>query len=649
VRLPRGWAKTSLAEIALINPKNPDRIPEDIEEVSFIPMASVEAGTGRLHTDETRKWGAVKKGYKRFQDGDVLFAKITPCMENGKTALAHGLKGGVAAGSTEYHVLRPTLAVRDKLLMYYLLQESVRRDARAQMTGTAGQLRVPRSFLEERALSLPPLPEQQRIVEAIESYLSRLDAAVALLERVQRNLKRYRVSVLKAAVEGRLVPTEAELAKKEGRSYESASELLKRILVERRKKWIENAAEKARAKAEKKAREAGKPWAHADDIKTLEKERAKAAKKYKEPAAPDLSALGAQAGTSTLPALPEGWCWATLPQLGELNRGKSKHRPRNDPRLLGGPYPFIQTGDVRHSDGFISTHEATYSEFGLAQSRLWPAGTLCITIAANIAETGILSMPACFPDSVVGFLNESMPTLTRFVEFFLRTAKRELERYAPATAQKNINLQVLSSLAIPLPPQVEQVRIVSQLDQLLSTVAQSTCAFTDSIQRANRLRQSILKWAFEGKLVEQDPNDLPAPRPGNWFVYALECDDGSIYIGQTENIEERWKLHARGKGAEWTKRHPPVKLVHWEEFDSLEDAVKREKELKTGFGRKWLKREYAAGRTRQAGEPASVLLERIKAERESMQPRKRRRTITKKKDEPTKHDEQLNLLGGSNR
>jgi predicted GIY-YIG superfamily endonuclease len=124
-----------------------------------------------------------------------------------------------------------------------------------------------------------------------------------------------------------------------------------------------------------------------------------------------------------------------------------------------------------------------------------------------------------------------------------------------------------------------------------------------------------LKKAFEGKLVPQDPNDLPAPRPGVWFVYVLECEDGSYYKGITKDILERWKQHARGKGAEWTAKHPPRKLVHWEEFSSESAAAEREKELKTGFGRKWLDREIRAGRTRQAGEPASELLARIKAER----------------------------------
>jgi type I restriction enzyme S subunit len=334
----------------------------------------------------------------------------------------------------------------------------------------------------EIPLPLPPRQEQARLVEAIESYCTRLDDAVATLERVQRNLKRYRASVLKAAVEGRLVPTEAELARAEGRVYEPGSVLLKRILAERRRRWEE--AELAKMKAKGKAPKDDK-W------KGM----------YKEPIAPD--------GTD-LPALPEGWCWASLPQLGELNRGKSKHRPRNDPRLLGGPYPFIQTGDVRHSGGFITEHSSTYTEFGLKQSRLWPGGTLCITIAANIAETGILKLDACFPDSVVGFLCEEEPTRVRFVELFLRTAKQELGRYAPATAQKNINLEVLSAVAVPLPPREEQARIVGEVDHLLSVGSSGDESAKQNALRVARLRQSILKWAFEGRLVDQDPTDEPA-------------------------------------------------------------------------------------------------------------------------------------------
>ena len=201
--------------------------------------------------------------------------------------------------------------------------------------------------------------------------------------------------------------------------------------------------------------------------------------------------------------------WATLPQLGELNRGKSKHRPRNDPRLLDGPYPFVQTGDVKHSNGRIVQHTQTYSEFGLAQSRLWPAGTLCITIAANIADTGILSYPACFPDSVVGFIPD-VSVVAEFFESFIRTQRDNLEQFAPATAQKNINLQVLAELVVPLPPAAEQRRIVAEVERRLSVIQRVEAAVEASLQRAERLRQSILKRAFSGQLVPQDPYDEQA-------------------------------------------------------------------------------------------------------------------------------------------
>ena len=140
--------------------------------------------------------------------------------------------------------------------------------------------------------------------------------------------------------------------------------------------------------------------------------------------------------------------------------------------LYGGDFPFIQTGEVARASGWIQHHSKTYNHLGLNQSRLWPKGTLCITIAANIAETGILAYPACFPDSIVGLVTER-PTLTKFLDYFMRTARFDLTRYAPATAQKNINLATLSRLTVPLPPAVEQERIVKLLERLV-TVQEAT-------------------------------------------------------------------------------------------------------------------------------------------------------------------------------
>ncbi|MBI2917758.1 MAG: hypothetical protein HYY01_07155 [Chloroflexi bacterium] len=124
--------------------------------VSFVPMAAVEAVTGRMDTSQARPYGEVKKGYTPFSDGDVLFAKITPCMENGKIAVAKGLTNGTGCGSTEFHVLRPIKGIPGQLLMYYLFQDDFRKEARGHMTGTAGQLRVPARFLDESPFPLPP-------------------------------------------------------------------------------------------------------------------------------------------------------------------------------------------------------------------------------------------------------------------------------------------------------------------------------------------------------------------------------------------------------------------------------------------------------------------------------------------------------------
>src|SRR4030042_4505887 len=170
--------------------------------------------------------------------------------------------------------------------------------------------------------------------------------------------------------------------------------------------------------------------------------------------------------TAGLPEVPDEWSWVYLPDLGYMNRGKSKHRPRNAPHLFGGPYPFIQTGDIAQSGGRITSHRQTYSETGLAQSHLWPSGTVCITIAANIANSAILTYPACFPDSIVGLAPDEALCIKEYVEFFTRTARSNLDQFAPATAQKNINIEILSDVAVPLPPLAEQKEIVHRVEAM---------------------------------------------------------------------------------------------------------------------------------------------------------------------------------------
>jgi type I restriction enzyme S subunit len=334
-------------------------------------------------------------------------------------------------------------------------------------------------FPEVKALHvcLPPKNEQTRIVTAIESLQQRSNRARTLLSDIRPKLDNLRQSILQAAFSGRLT---ADWRAKNP-DVEPADQLLARIRTERRQRWETAELEKFKAKGKKPP----KNWQD----------------KYKEPEPVD---------DSELPELPVGWCWAFLPDLGEVNRGKSKHRPRNAEHLYGGPYPFVQTGDVSNSEGYITQHTQTYSEDGLAQSRLWPLGTVCITIAANIASSAVLTYEACFPDSVVGVLADSNICEPEYIEFFIRTAKENLERYAPATAQKNINLGILSELIVPVPPVEESEEIVARLKKAMESILLIDETYLSADSTLNELDQSILSKAFRGELVPQDPNDEPA-------------------------------------------------------------------------------------------------------------------------------------------
>ena len=452
-----------------VSQKKNGGLPIDWEIASFAKVVSIIPDGGRRLKKksylESGKIPIIDQGQQYIggftDDEDMAFKGELPVVLFGDhTKSIKFVERPFAVGADGIKILKPS-SCYDIKFFFYLLSSLQIPDR-----GYSRHFQ----FLKKFDLPIAPLNEQKRIVAEIEKQFSRLDEAVENLKRVKANLKRYKAYVLKAAVEGKLT----EEWRKKHPDVEPAQKLLERILAERRKKWEE--AELAKMKS--KGKESN------DD---------KWKKKYKEPS---------QVDESLLPALPNGWTWASLPQLGELNRGKSKHRPRNAPFLYGGPYPFVQTGDIRHATGIIKQYTQTYSEEGLKQSRLWPKGTLCITIAANIADTSLLGFDACFPDSIVGFIPENENIDVRFIEYFIRTAKENLERYAPATAQKNINLAILSDVAVPLPPKEEQYIIIDAIDKCLTIAEGVEFDLEQNIQRADRLRQSILAKAFIGKLLK---------------------------------------------------------------------------------------------------------------------------------------------------
>jgi len=193
---------------------------------------------------------------------------------------------------------------------------------------------------------------------------------------------------------------------------------------------------------------------------------------------------------------PKGWEIVKFSEVGKLDRGKSKHRPRNAPELLGGKHPLIQTGDLSNCGIFLKKYKSTYSDIGLAQSKKWKADTLCITIAANIAKTGILTFDACFPDSVVGFIpNEKTNNI--YTLFWLSFLQKILEDSAPESAQKNINLTILRALNFP----VADINLQNQFAERVQAIEAQKVQAEASLAKAEDLFNCLLQKAFNGELV----------------------------------------------------------------------------------------------------------------------------------------------------
>lgn len=321
-------------------------------------------------------------------------------------------------GSTFKVLYIPTVVYAPYVLYFLLLKKQLFRNRK---TGAA----IPhlnKELFFTLPIPIPPLAEQKRIVAKIEELMPLAEEYGKTEERIKALNAEFpdklRKSILQQAVQGKLTERDP--------SDEPASELLKRIR-----------AEKAKLIAEGKIKKEKPLPAITDEEKPFD--------------------------------IPDTWEWVRLTDVGEVSRGKSKHRPRNDRVLYdGGIYPLIQTGDVARSNGKIENCTAFYNDFGLAQSRMWDKGTLCMTIAANIADVGILEFDACFPDSVVGF-NAFKPMVSnKYFLYMLMAYQNVLDSMATKSAQKNINLEIIQSLAYPLPPLAEQERIVSRVEELLA-------------------------------------------------------------------------------------------------------------------------------------------------------------------------------------
>jgi type I restriction enzyme S subunit len=464
--LPQSWALARLKDCAEFNPRHGGEVHHDTK-VSFVPMPAVSDVEGAIVSPSVRPYGAVSKGYTQFRDGDVIFAKITPCMENGKIAVARNLENGRACGSTEFHVLRPRGTVLANYLWRYLRQQSFRRDAEMAMTGAVGQRRVPADYLRSHQIPLAPIREQERVVATIDKLSARSGRARDHLNHLPRLVEKYKQAVLAAAFRGDLT---RNWRNKNPSNVWTTKELA--ILSERRTAYLKN------------RRGSRLDVSSADRLQ--EKQQ-----------------------------LPRGWFSAQLADVGSVQVGyayKSKWYAKDGVRLLRG---------ANIAPGVISWEDEVRLPISVAASfsgyRL-DLGDIVIAMDRPIISTG-LKVARVGPTDAGCLL---VQRVARYVPsdlvddvYIWRLINSQLFVDHAVTQATGSDLPHISSndiltTPLPLPCIAEQREITRQIGKALSWIDRLASEATSTRRLLDHLDQSVLAKAFRGELVPQDPNDEPA-------------------------------------------------------------------------------------------------------------------------------------------
>jgi type I restriction enzyme S subunit len=333
-------------------------------------------------------------------------------------------------------------------LLYFIFYYNWKEKTTAKQYGSATNY-IRMGNFEDYNFLIPPLNEQKRIVAKLDKIIPRIDKVKERLDKIPVIIKRFRQSVLTAAVTGKLT----EEWREENPDVESAEVLLKN------NKYVANTD-------------------------------------YKE-----------------IVDIPSKWCWCALGNYAELSRGRFSIRPRNDPRYYDGKYPFIQIGDLPREGGCINSHRQTLNEKGLKISKEFEQYTIAIAIVgATIGNTGILAYKMCFPDSLIG-IKMKTKFESFYTDFYLRTEKENIRNISYSSGgQPNIKLPILTGYPFPLPPLEEQKEIVRQVDNLFALADKLETHYQKAKAKVDKLSQSVLAKAFRGELVPQDPNDEPAEK-----------------------------------------------------------------------------------------------------------------------------------------
>lgn len=449
--------------------------PQECPDLPYIGLEHVEAHTTRLlgvgSTAEMRSTA------KRFYTDDVLYSRLRPYLNKVWRADRDGLC------SSEFIVLPGNENIDPDFLCYRLNALDFVAFANSQDAGDRPRV----NFAQISSFILHPfsLSTQRRIVSRIDELFSRIDEGERALARVSKLVERYRQSVLKAAVTGELTRDWRAARKAAGEPLESGQALLERILVARREAW--EAAELAKLHAK------GKPPAN-DAWK----------KKYKPPQPPD---------TTDLPDLPEGWVWTTIEQLCLVDTGATPKR--GNPRYYkGGTINWVTSASVNDSVVRVASEKITPAAIEETNAKVFPTGTLIVAMygegktRGKVTELGI---EAATNQACAGLLCGHLDDVVKsYLRLFLEKNYLSLRGAAAGGVQPNLNLKIIKSLAVALPPLSEQEQVTDRVQAVSSDCDEIGICCTTEIARSAALRQSILKAAFAGQLVPQDPNDEPA-------------------------------------------------------------------------------------------------------------------------------------------
>lgn len=479
-RLPEGWVKTTLGEIRfdLAKGVEPNKYPEHFFELYSVPNFD-------LGIPEILQGKVIKSNKQIIEVDTVLLCKINPRIN--RAWIVGNFSEHMKIASTEWLPFFKVPDILPPYLCYYLQLNTLRDYFAASASGVGGSLmRINDRIVASYPFPLPPLPEQNRIVAAIEQQFTRLDSAVASLQSAKARVKQYRTSLLKAAVEGELT--------KEWRAAHPAEEtgeqLLARILDERRMRWEEEQLAKMR------------------DIPKDEKWK----QAYKEPQGPDIEQL---------PELPEGWCWATVEQLASMDKYALAIGPFGSNlkvenyRPEGVPLVFVRNIRSENFNG-PNTKYITFEKAEELQAHKVVGGDILITKMGDPPGDACL-YPENRPPAIItaDCIKWTLSPILSERKFFVKAINSSIVRdqilyITKGVAQQKVSLQRFSRIAIPLPPFAEQEQIVAEVEARLSNIAQMEETIEANLKRAEHERQSILREAFTGRLVPQDPEDEPA-------------------------------------------------------------------------------------------------------------------------------------------